>query len=88
MTHNYFLKCPICDTITRMRTPVGYITKTPVRIHCGECNTLMTGEFLVDNDKVRFEYVPINCEEVFETDVDHFDFFGEASGEMLSFMRG
>ena len=83
MTHNYFLKCPICDTITRMRTPVGYITKTPVRIHCGECNTLMTGEFLVDNDKVRFEYVPINCEEVFETDVDHFDFFGEASGEML-----
>lgn len=49
MTVNYFIKCPTCNTITRMRTPAGYIYKTPVRIHCGKCNTLLTGEFVSDS---------------------------------------
>lgn len=83
MTHNYFIKCPVCGTVTRMRTPAGYIEKTPVRIHCGECNTLMTGEFHVNNDKIGIGYVPLNCEEVVPSEINHFDYFGEASGEML-----
>lgn len=53
MTVNYFIKCPTCNTITRMRTPAGYIYKTPVRIHCGKCNTLLTGEFVSDNEKEK-----------------------------------
>lgn len=80
MTHNYFVKCPICGTITRMRTPVGYIYKTPVRFHCGECDSLLTGEFITDNEKVTVKYVPLNCEEV---DPQDCEYFGEASGEML-----
>lgn len=80
MTVNYFIKCPICNTVTRMRTPAGYIFKTPVRIHCGKCNTLLTGEFVSDNKKAKAYFVPINCEEV---KPQPFDFFGEASGEMM-----
>ena len=80
MTQNYFVKCPICGTITRMRTPVGYIYKTPVRFHCGECDSLLTGEFITDNEKVTVKYVPLNCEEV---DPQDCEYFGEASGEML-----
>ena len=64
MTVNYFIKCPTCNTITRMRTPAGYIYKTPVRIHCGKCNTLLTGEFVSDNEKEKAYYTPNNCEEV------------------------
>ena len=52
MTHNYFVKCPICGTITRMRTPVGYIYKTPVRYHCAECDSLLTDELITDNENV------------------------------------
>lgn len=81
MTVNYFLKCPVCGTITRMRTPAGYIYKTPVRVHCGECNTLLSGEFISDNDNGKAYYVPINCEEVMP---QAFDYYGEASGELLS----
>lgn len=80
MTHNYFVKCPVCDTITRMRTPVGYILKIPVRFHCGGCDTLLTGEFVVDDKKKTAKYVPLNCTEV---DPQDCDYFGEASGEML-----
>ena len=81
MTVNYFLKCPVCGTITRMRTPAGYIYKTPVRVHCGECNTLLSGEFISDNDKSKAYYVPNNCESV---EAQAFDYFGEASGDLLS----
>ena len=80
MTVNYFIKCPTCNTITRMRTPAGYIYKTPVRIHCGKCNTLLTGEFVSDNEKEKAYYTPNNCEEV---KPQAFDYFGEASGEMI-----
>lgn len=80
MTQNYFVRCPICGTTTRMRTPIGYIYKTPVRFHCGGCGSLLTGEFIVDNEKAIVKYIPINCEEVSPQDCD---FFGEASGEML-----
>jgi len=80
MTVNYFLKCPVCGSITRMRTPAGYIYKTPVRIHCGNCDTLMTGEFISDDKKPMAKYVPFNCEEI---DAEAYDYFGEASGELL-----
>lgn len=56
MTVNYYIKCPTCNTITHMRTPAGYIYKTPVRIHCGKCNTLLTGEFVSDNEKEKAYY--------------------------------
>ena len=80
MTHNVFVKCPICNKVTRIRMPVGYIYRTPVRFHCGECDSLLTGEFIVDNEKGAYKYVPKNCEEVALQDCDY---FGEFSGEML-----
>lgn len=81
MTVNYFLKCPVCGTVTRMRTPAGYIYRTPVRVHCGRCDTLMTGEFISDNEAITAGYTPCNCEEV---QPQSFDYYGEASGELLS----
>lgn len=81
MTVNYFIKCPICDSVTRMRTPAGYIYSTPVHIHCGKCKTLLTGEFISDNNRIKAYYKSLNCEEVFNP--EKYDFYGEASGEMV-----
>ena len=80
MTVNYLIKCPVCGTITRMRSPAGYVYRTPVRIHCGKCNTLLTGEFISDNEKVEAYYVPLNCETVTNQE---YDYYGEASGELI-----
>lgn len=80
MTVNYFIKCPVCERITRMRTPAGYVYSTPVRVHCMNCQTLLCGEFISDNEKIRAYYKPSNCDESKE---NRFDYYGEASGEML-----
>lgn len=80
MTVNYFIKCPICGTITRMRSPAGYVYSTPIRIHCGKCNTVLTGTFISDNKRIRAYYVPSNCTEVPPQD---YEYYGEASGEVL-----
>ena len=80
MTVNYFIKCPICGAVTRMRSPAGYIYSTPVRIHCGSCNTLLSGEFISDNEKIKAYYKPSNCESI---STMNYDYYGEASGELL-----
>ena len=79
MTVNYFLKCPVCGAVTHMRSPAGYISRTPVRVHCGKCTTLMTGEFICNESSCTCTFNPINCESVRCTQAD---FYGEASGEL------
>lgn len=79
MTVNYFLRCPVCNAITHMRSPAGYIKRTPVRIHCMKCSTLMTGEFISNEETGSCSYIPNNCGQVPRTQSD---FYGEASGEV------
>ena len=79
MTVNYFLKCPVCGAVTHMRSPAGYISRTPVRVHCGKCTTLMTGEFICNESSCTCTFNPINCESVRCTQAN---FYGEASGEL------
>lgn len=82
MTVNYYVKCPVCGKITRMRSPAGYIYSTPVRIHCGNCNTLLTGKFISDNKRIKAYFVDGNCTSVYGYD-NSYDYFAEASGEMI-----
>lgn len=85
MTVNYYIKCPVCGAITRMRSPAGYIYRTPVRIHCGRCNTLLTGHFISDNKCIKAFYEADNTIEVSDKNSIHsFDYYGEASGELLT----
>lgn len=76
------MQCPSCECITRMRSPAGYIENTPVRIHCGNCNTLLTGEFISDGTTATCKFIPSNCQVPKEYDYNY-DFYGEASGEVL-----
>lgn len=82
MTVNYFIECPTCGKITRMRSPAGYIYSTPVRIHCGNCKTLLTGNFISDNKRIKAYFVPGNCKSIDEG-IINYDYFGEAAGEMI-----
>ena len=85
MTVNYWMKCPVCQKVTRLRSPAGYVYRTPVRIHCGNCGTLMTGYFISDNKKIRAFYEPENASEV-RRDADNLeaDYYGEVSAEVLT----
>lgn len=81
MTTNYYIKCPVCGCITRMRSPAGYIENTPVRVHCGKCEALLTGYFVSDSKTLTCYFKPTNCTQ--EEPIEY-DFYGEASGEVLS----
>jgi len=63
-----------------MRSSAGYIHRTPVRIHCGKCNTLLTGHFISDDANAKAYFEPGNCTEV---SARPYDYYGEASGELL-----
>lgn len=82
MMVNYFLECPICNAVTRVRTPASYIKSIPVRIHCGKCNTLMTGEFVSDEELGACYFIPQICKELNHSEIYDYDFYGEISGEL------
>lgn len=85
MTFNYWLECPVCKKITRLRSPAGYVYKTPVRIHCGNCGTLMTGYFISDSAKLRVFYEADNAREIKKQAGDlEADYYGEVSAELLT----
>lgn len=85
MTFNYWLECPVCKKITRLRSPAGYVYKTPVRIHCGNCGTLMTGYFISDSAKPRAFYEADNAREIKKQAGDlEADYYGEVSAELLT----
>lgn len=63
-----------------MRSPAGYQYSTPVRIHCGKCKTLLSGEFISDDTNIKAYYIPKNCKCV---ESNKYDFYGEASGEII-----
>lgn len=84
MTVNYYIKCPICGTITRMRTPAGYLYKQPVHVHCGKCKTLLTGEFICDNENIKAYFLPGNCKTI-NDDKPEYEYEGQTSGELLSY---
>lgn len=83
MTINYSIECPVCKKVTRVRSPAGYVYKTPVRIHCGNCATLMTGHFISDNESIRAFYEADNACDVTRKNLP-VDYYGEVSAEVLT----
>ncbi len=80
MTVNYYVECPVCHTVTRMRSPAGYVYSTPVRVHCGKCQTLLFGEFISDNEHLKAYFKPQNCKTV---NKGKYEYRAEASGEII-----
>lgn len=79
MNVNYFVKCRICNTLTRIRIPMGYIEEFPIRIHCGTCKEIISGYVKIGNN--------IHDCSIDFTNVDVFyegkpRYFAEVSGEL------
>lgn len=79
MNVNYFVKCRICNTFTRIRIPLGYINEFPIRIHCGTCRNIISGHVRIGSNEpdcgINFDNV-----DVFDEGTPRY--FAEVSGEL------
>lgn len=79
MNVNYFVKCRICNTITRIRIPMGYINQFPIRIHCGTCKNIISGYVKICSNEpdrgIKFTNVDV-------LDEGTPSYFAEVSGEL------
>lgn len=80
MTHNCYIRCPVCKSVTRLRIPVGYVSNIPIRFLCGECDTLLAGRFLINQSAITFSIQMETGEEVPPTE---YRFYGEVAGELV-----
>lgn len=80
MNINYYVKCNVCGSVTRMRLQVGWLKEHPVHIYCGKCGILLEGKVVQDQENIK---VGIAFKNAVQTDEDS-DFFIEASGEFPS----
>ncbi|HHY93427.1 MAG TPA: hypothetical protein GX513_00220 [Firmicutes bacterium] len=75
------LQCEVCGKVTLLRTQLGWLQTHPIRIHCGNCNILISGTVYL-NPKLgtwRFEFY--NAQVVSDAEPD---FYVESSGELLT----
>ena len=78
MVHNYFIKCQVCDTVTRIRLQVGYLKEHPINVACGSCGTTMNGNVLIGQKTPGLKYSFENADGV---QGDNADYVVECSGE-------
>lgn len=78
MIHNYYIKCQVCNKITRIRLQVGWLPEHPIVVTCGECGTSLSGRVRIGQDEPSLSYSFSNADSVFEEDADY---MVECSGE-------
>lgn len=52
MVFNTFIKCQVCESITRVRLQVGWQEEHPIVIACGKCGISLLGSVKIDQDKL------------------------------------
>lgn len=81
MNVNYFLKCDVCGAIIQVKIQVGWLEQHPIRIHCGKCGILISGEFKTNQEKITYNYKYENATFIQKCLPD---FYIESSGELLT----
>lgn len=58
VVHNSFIKCRVCESITRVRLQVGWLEQHPIVIACGKCGVSLTGKVNIGQMQpgLRFEF--------------------------------
>lgn len=80
MNIDYYVKCNVCGSVTRIRLQVGWLKEHPVHIYCGRCGILLEGKVVQDQENTR---VGITFKNAVKTSEDS-EFFIEVSGEFPS----
>lgn len=78
MVFNYFIKCQVCGSITRIRLQVGWQEEHPVVVTCGKCGTSLSGIVKIGQDKPGLKFSFDNAD---KTPDGTADFMVECSGE-------
>ena len=55
MTARTILKCDVCGETTMLRTQIGWLKQHPIRVHCGECNILISGTLETDQENAAYK---------------------------------
>ncbi len=79
MVHNTFVKCDVCNKITRIRLQVGWLEEHPIAVMCGNCGISLKGKVYIDQENIDLKYTFENAKEVY--DVKKPDYAVECSGE-------
>ena len=79
MVHNSFVKCEVCNSITRIRLQVGFQEQHPIVVTCGKCGVSLFGKVFIGQEgpELKFEF---NNAEILDWS-DNPDYVVECSGE-------
>ncbi|WP_052191652.1 SEC-C metal-binding domain-containing protein [Cetobacterium sp. ZWU0022] len=76
------IKCEVCGSTICTKTQVGWLKKHPIRIHCPECNILISGDVIQNQEMRKVEIVFKNAQKI--SSVEKTKYFIEISGELLT----
>lgn len=79
MVYNCFIKCQVCNSITRIRLQVGWQEEHPVVVTCGKCGTSLSGHVKIDQSMLGLGFDFDNADIINED--DSADYIVECSGE-------
>ena len=82
MVYNEFIKCQVCNTITRVRLQVGLLKTHPIVITCGCCGISLKGDVEIGQDEPSLHFTFENADIMTDTDSSiNYDYYVECSGE-------
>lgn len=79
MVYNCFIKCKVCESITRVRLQVGWQEQHPIVIACGKCGTSLLGKVHIGQVESGLQFEFDNAD-ILSND-DKADYLVECSGE-------
>lgn len=79
MVHNCFIKCQVCNSITRVRLQVGFLEEHPIIITCGKCGISLSGRVKIGQENPSLSFDFENADIVGMPDKS--DYVVECSGE-------
>lgn len=79
MVYNCFIKCQVCESITRVRLQVGWQEQHPIVIACGKCGTSLLGRVHIGQVEPGLQFDFDNADIL--SNVDKADYLVECSGE-------
>lgn len=83
MVNNEFIKCQVCNTITRVRLQVGYLKHHPIFVTCGGCGITMRGIVDIDQVNIKLAFTFENASLETPSEVERlYDYVVECSGEL------
>lgn len=79
MVYNTFVKCEVCNSITRIRLQVGWLEQHPIVVSCGKCGISLAGKVHINQNNPGLSFVFDNAKSLDFEGVP--DYAVECSGE-------